>query len=199
LDGFKMVMLRFFELSGLPVLLLTLGISMWLQLLGDPLVLFTLTFFTVSFLGSVLVLHRRQIWNWWSSGYIYEDEMPVFEVPIDGKHIERQSATIERKNVNEKARGKPIETPSHTIEASIEDSEQPIEKDVSIPSKEDLEALKTALKIKKGFLHYKEYGDKVYHVFYVPELKRQTWKALGTWTELKAHLQKQLLTVVADP
>jgi hypothetical protein len=92
--------------------------------------------------------------------------------------------------VNGKAGGKTIEKLSHTIENVKESSFQSIEN----PSKDNLAKLKEALNLAHGFLKYKVSGDKVYHVVYDPELKRQKWKIIGTWTELK----EQLLPLVTN-
>ena len=60
---------------------------------------------------------------------------------------------------------------------------------VDPPTREQLQALKEALGLKKGSLQYKKRGEGVYHVRYIE--RKYRWIRIGLWTELREKLETE--------
>lgn len=214
---FGIFTLKFLSYTGLPVLLLCLILFAWHRSLSDPLTLLALASLSASFMGSVLILKKDVIRQWWLSGYP-EGSLSQKTAKSPTKHSKgslkerfkrwwkegyndsSELGTLERKRKAVRSRKRPLETQKHKTKPLEPTPEKqfPSKKargsSVKVPSQEDFYMLKKALGIEKGALQHKKKGDGIYLVTYNKEKKGYDWKRLGTWSELRKHLAQPIIS-----
>ena len=211
MGDFKDFSLKFLGKTSIPVLLLIWSLSIYLNVLSEPIVLFCLSFFTVVSLSSFFILYRDRIVEWWMEGYAYlEEETKSLE--LDNHIANQPSKRIKKipKEVLKYTKGWEL-TPEEALEKAYEIleeitkghepsldqqnvNEKPRVLASKTPTRRELEALKKALGISKGSIQYKKRGDGIYLVTYNPSKKGYDWNHLGRWSELKKLIYPKSVT-----
>jgi len=120
MGDFKDFSLKFLGKTGIPVLLLIWSLSIYLNVLSEPIVLFCLSFFTVVSLSSFFILYRDRIVEWWMEGYAYlEEETKSLE--LDNHIANQPSKRIKKipKEVLKYTKGWEL-TPEEALEKAYE-------------------------------------------------------------------------------
>ena len=206
MGDFKDFSLKFLGKTSILVLLLIWSLSIYLNVLSEPIVLFCLSFFTVVSLSSFFILYRDRIVEWWMEGYAYLEEENGSLESSKNIMVNQPSTRSERiknlpKEVLKYTKGweltpeealekayEILEEITKGIEPSLEQenvNEKPRVLTSKTPSRRELEALKKALGITKGSIQYKKRGDGIYLVTYNPSKKGYDWNHLGRWSDLK--------------